>query len=392
MDVTTNPYNPGPGLVPPELAGRAGLLDAFAGIVGRQAKGFASNPLMLTGLRGVGKTALLRAFRQLADEAGWLSMWIEGDASDHGPERAVASLSSELTLVSRTIRRSRGGTSRLKDALSAIESFSVNAGLTGGGVSVATRERSDSTFNLELELRDLAGSLATATGRERPGLVLLVDEMQDLDRTTASALIAVQHTASQNAWPFYVIGAGLPTLPARLAGIRSYAERYAYKSLGRLTDAEATEALVVPARRAGVEYQSAAVARLVAEAHGFPYFIQVFGYEAWLVGRECQITEADALMAIDRGYGELDGFFRARWERATKAERGLLRVIAADAPRSSRVADLAARLDKPSNAIGQARRALIDKGLIYAPERGLLALTALGMASFIARQGPEPVR
>jgi hypothetical protein len=367
------------------LAGRDDDLAAFDSLIARARDGRVGSPPVLLGLRGVGKTVLLRAFREHAERADWLTMWIEGEPGGLGPSRAAARLARELEGVSRRVRR-RGKSSRSAGALGAIESFSVNAALTGGGVSVSTRAPQADPFDLEFGLLDVVEALAQGLVRDAVGAALFVDEFQDLDLAATSALVAVQHAASQNGWPFYIIGAGLPTLPSRLAGVRSYTERYAYRTIDRLSDAQALEALAGPARRLGVAFEDDAAARLVAEAGGYPFYLQTFGYEAWLLGTDGRITAANAEEAVARGHGALDGFFRARWDRATAAERDALRLIAQDAPAASRVADLAERLGKPVGALGAVRRSLIAKGLVYAPARGQLALTALGMAAFIERE------
>jgi hypothetical protein len=386
MDALKNPYSPGPGLAPPELAGRQDEVSAFETLLGRASNGLAGSPIMLVGLRGVGKTVLMQDLRQRAEASRWLTMAIEAESGPGAGENTLARLAREFEIVSRQIKRRRGGTSRFAEALEAIEAFSVTMSVAGGGVSVSRRPRQPASFDLEGELLGIVQGLAAGLAKDKSGVALFIDEMQDLDDASASAMVAVQHVASQRGWPFYLVGAGLPGLPRRLAAIRSYTERYAYRSIDRLTAEQATDALVEPARRLGVAFEEAAIRRIVAEAQGYPFFLQAFGYQAWLQGQGEVITEGDSESAIERGYLGLDGFFRARWDRATKAERALLALIAEDSPAASSVASLAARRGKPVSRLGLARRSLIDKGLVHVPERGQLALTALGMADFIKRQ------
>ncbi|MDR1188647.1 MAG: ATP-binding protein [Bifidobacteriaceae bacterium] len=386
MDALKNPYSPGPGLAPPELAGRRDESSAFDTLLGRAANGLTSSPIMLTGLRGVGKTVLLQSFRERAAESKWLTMSIEAEPGPKSGDSSLVRLTRELETVSRQVKREGGRGTRFSAAVAAIESFSISLGLTGGGVSMSTRTHSPVAFDFEGELFAVVEALSAGLTKDKSGLALFIDEMQDFDDDVTSALVAVQHAASQRGWPFYLIGAGLPGLPRRLAAVRSYTERYAYWTIDRLTDDQSAAALTEPARRLGVRFEPAAAGLIVSEARGYPFFLQSFGYQAWLQGTDDRITEADAETAIQVGYRGLDGFFRARWDRATKAERAILRLIAASSPEPSTVTSLAARRGKPVSSLGPARRSLIEKGLVYVPERGRLALTSLGMAGFIERE------
>jgi hypothetical protein len=374
-------------LAPPALAGREDDLRAFDTILGRAEHGLASSPLMLVGLRGVGKTVLLRAFRQRAEAAGWHALSLEGETGAGAEARVAARTARELDLLSLKFRRRRGRAGFAR-ALASIETFSVNAGVTGAGLTVASRPKAPEAFDFELRLFEVVDCLADRLMRDRAGLAVFVDEFQDLPPVAAGALVGVQHAASQRGWPFYVIGAGLPNLPSVLARLRSYTERYAYRTIGRLDDAAASAAVVGPAERLGVEIADGAARLMVAEARGYPFFLQTFAYEAWLAGADDRIEPDDAEVAISRGYDALEGFFSARWDRATRAEREVLRAMAEQAPAPSPVTALAARLGKPVGSLGPPRRSLIDKGLVYVPERGRLDFTALGMADWITRQDP----
>lgn len=185
-----------------------------------------------------------------------------------------------------------------------------------------------------------------------------------------------------------IIGAGLPSLPGSLSDARSYAERlFDYREIGPLAPPDAAAALIEPARELGGGYTDAALTRILDASSGYPYFLQEYGRAAWDVAVDNPFTAADAELAVERGRAQLDGgFYRSRWDRATKAERQLLRVMASDNGAPSLTSAIADRMGKKPSGIGPARAALIGKGLIYAPEHGQIAFTVPGMTDFIRRQ------
>lgn len=217
---------------------------------------------------------------------------------------------------------------------------------------------------------------------------VFIDEMQDLDHELMAAILAVQHRAGQREWPFYVTGAGLPTLPSTLSAARSYAERlFNYREIGPLDDHAARRALVEPARVLGAVYDDDAAELLVRSSRGYPYFLQTYGQAAWDLGIGRIITIEDARGALARGNEELDmGFFPARWDRATPAERNYLGAMSVDEGAPSSTAQLAERLGTKQGRLSPARQALIEKGIIYAPDRGLVAFTVPVMDEFVRRR------
>ena len=274
-------------------------------------------------------------------------------------------------------------------ALATISSFSVAAGATGVEVSLGvdpSRGRGD-TGDAETDLEELVHDMVPALRESRIGLGIFVDEIQDLDPATLSALISVQHRAGQNDLPFQLYGAGLPNVPARLAEVRSYAERFHFVQIGALDPPDAREALADPARRDGVQYEPAALDLLVDVSGGYPYFVQVFGDQAWRLAPGPQVITEDAQAAITQGTAVLDdSLFHSRWNRATPAQKTLMRAMAEDSG-NSQIADLVGRLGKrkPSD-LSVTRDGLIKKGLIYAPDRGLLQFTVPHMDDYIRRQ------
>lgn len=211
--------------------------------------------------------------------------------------------------------------------------------------------------------------------------------MQDLDPATMSALVTAQHEAGQRDWPFCIIGAGLPNLPRVLSDARSYAERlFDYRTIGRLRPADAERALVEPATRFGARFEPDALATLVTAADGYPYFVQEYGQAIWNLAPTATFTAADAKAAVIFGLEHLDqGFFRARWERATPAERRFLRAMSQDNDAPSQTSDVARRMGLKINSLGPYRANLMAKGLVYSPEHGEIAYTVPGMAAYVHR-------
>jgi len=249
------------------------------------------------------------------------------------------------------------------------------------------RGRGD-TGSLETDLTDLALDLAAAATDLGSGVALFVDELQDLTPLELAAVCQACHEAGQRDAPFYVVGAGQPSLPGALADARSYAERlFDYWSVDALSVAAATQAITKPAKAAGVSWDAGAVAVLVERSGGYPYFLQEFGKAAWDFAPGPRITTDDAMAGIVVGTASLDrGFFTSRWERATPSERDYMRAMAADQDGPSQSGEIARRMGKRSTSVGPTRAGLIHKGLVYAPKHGLIAFTVPGMANFINRQ------
>lgn len=390
MDRGLNPFAPGAGRRPPQLVGRDAEIEAFDTIVARARNRLGNRGMVLSGLRGVGKTVLLNQMREHAEHMGWLVVSLEGQRMDQADGDVRRRLGRELVVAARRLNpptRSQ----RLKQALGSVESFKIQVGVTGISLDVEpTRGRADSG-DLETDLGELVEDLAEALAVEGLAFGMFIDEMQDLASSTLGTILAAQHSANQRDRPFYVIGAGLPSLPAVLTEARSYAERlFDYRRIGALPEAAALEALAEPITRLGASLEPAALRLLADTARGYPYFLQEYGQAVWDVAPRTPFTLDDAKAAVQEGTDRLDdGFFRARWDRATPAERTLLGAMSADGEGPSVTSDVAARMNRPINAIGPARSKLINKGLIYAPEHGRLAYTVPGMASFIARQPTE---
>lgn len=220
------------------------------------------------------------------------------------------------------------------------------------------------------------------------GLAILIDEAQDLPHDELLALCSIIHTANQSRDRLVLALAGLPSLPRKLAEAKSYAERlFTYHTVDALTDTDAATALSSPADTEGVTWHSDAIRHVVTEARGYPYFLQQYGQDTWNNAPGTPINLNDARLGVATGQLALDtGFFRVRWDRATSAEKDYLKAMALDGDRGSASGEVAARLHKKTTALGPVRANLINKGLIYSPDHGVIAYTVPAMAAFVRRQ------
>jgi hypothetical protein len=389
MDEILNPYAPGAGTPPPELAGRDQELRQFRTLLARLSAGRSDQGLALWGLRGVGKTVLLSAFRGLAADAGW------GVGSYELSRRTAlrAPLATLVTQAATTLARHPGIAGRLKGALKVIKSFSVTAMPTGVTFKLETDPevgRGD-TGQLDIDMLEVLRELGSAAQAEGVGVVLFIDEMQFAEPEDLSGLLSALHQVGQDNLPVAVVCAGLPQLPATLTRASSYAERlFSYVEIGKLTPDAARDALVLPAQRENVEYESEATEFILDCSGRYPFFLQTYGKYAWAAARESPITATDARNADAIAREHLDqGFHRARFLRATPRERQYLEAMAAlgDGPQAT--GDIAKRLGVDASALSPVRAQLLEtKGLIYSPDHGLVDFSAPLFGDFLRRHHP----
>jgi DNA transposition AAA+ family ATPase len=387
VDPVLNPYSPGAGRPPTALVGRDAQLEAWRVALERVQRGRSAQPVVLYGLRGVGKTVLLSRFAQAAATRGWITAQVEAGAG----KSLRAALGEALNAPLSDLARPSAG-KRLLKALKTALSFKASYDGTGSfsfGLDLSeTAGGGADTGLLETDLSKLVRDLAGAAEEEGVGVVLCIDEAQDLTTEELTAVCATAHEAGQHGWPVLIALAGLPSLPRVLAEAKSYAERlFTYERIEQLTGALARAALVEPSATEGVKWENEAVSLIVSETSGYPYFLQQFGQDTWNSAAGPQVTLADAHLGAAKGRAALDdGFFRVRWDRATKAEKRYLRAMADDGDNGSASGEVAARLGRRATSFGPARASLIAKGLIYAPDHGVVAFTVPGMADFIIRQ------
>jgi len=372
------------------LAGRAREIAQFEVVLERVARGRPERSMVLTGLRGVGKTVLLNTFRSMAIGRLWGTGKIEA-RPDQSIRRPVA---GALHMAVRELAPRHRAPERIDYLLGVLKAFAARSAQARGRPEAAlridallVRGRADSG-DLEIDLTELfadAASVATDLG---VGIALFVDEMQDVPAADVSALCAACHELSQTSGPLIVVGAGLPHLPSVLSASKSYSERlFRYVRIDRLDREAADLALIAPAEREGVEFKPNALDALYQAADGYPYFVQAYGKVTWDVAAASPISADDVAVAAPEAEAELAvGFFGSRYERATPAEREYMRAMAVlgdDPVPTSQVAD---ELGRRPSSLSPARDGLIKKGLIYSSERGLIAFTVPHFGKFLRAQ------
>ena len=405
MDPIRNPYAPGAGQRPPELAGRDDQLRAFNVVLERVVRSKPERSIVLTGLRGVGKTVLLNALRSAAVRAHWGT----GKLEARPDQRLRRPISAALHVAVRELGHPQG--QDVDHVLGVIKAFAqrqteptarIRDRWNPGIDVVAVTGRADSG-DIEIDLVELltdVGGLAADVGK---GVAIFIDEMQDLGPADISALCAACHEISQSGLPVIVVGAGLPHLPAVLSASKSYSERlFKYSRIDRLDRSAADLALQSPAMDEGAEFHREALEAMYAATGGYPYFIQAYGKVAWDCAPSSPITSEDIRVAAPEAEAELAvGFFGSRYERATPGEREYLRAMADAAQvaaqdsqglglediESVTTASVAAVLDRKPQSLSVARDALLKKGLIYSGERGRIAFTVPHFGRYLRANG-----
>ncbi len=392
MDPIRNPYAPGAGQRPPELAGRDRELEQFEVTLERVAAGRPERSMVLSGLRGVGKTVLLNALRGQAVKRAWGTGKIEAR-----PDQSIRiPVAQAVHAAVREVSHRHRDPDRVDAVAGVLKSFALRTGLADRKgmrwtppVDVpATRGRADSG-DLELDLVELFTDVASLAGDLGVGVALFVDEMQDIALPELAALCGACHEISQQGAPLVVVGTGLPHLPVALAASKSYAERlFRYVSVDRLPREMADRAWRRPAADEGVEFEQDALDELYRLTDGYPYFVQAYGKVTWDVALGSPVTAEDVHEAAPDAEAELAvGFFGARYDRATPAERDYMTAMAdlgaehGDA--AIPTADVARHLGRKPQSLSPARDGLIKKGLVYSGERGSVAFTVPHFGKFL---------
>jgi len=392
VDPVRNPYAPGAGQRPPELAGRDREIKQFEVVLERVARARPERSMVLTGLRGVGKTVLLNTFRSMALQRLWGTGKLEA-RPDQSIRRPVA---SALHMAVRELAPRHRAPDRIDDFLGVLKAFALRDPQAPRGSTVnaqfgidvpAARGRADSG-DLEVDLTELFTDASSVAADLGVGIALFVDEMQDIPAPDVSALCAACHELSQVGGPLIVVGAGLPHLPSVLSASKSYSERlFRYARIDRLDREAADQALIAPAEREDVLFKQDALDALYEAADGYPYFVQAYGKVTWDVAAASPIGGPDVAVAAPEAEGELAvGFFGSRYERATPAEREYMRAMAVISDEPVPTSAVADELGRKPSSLSPARDGLIKKGLIYSSERGLIAFTVPHFGKFLRSQ------
>ena len=390
MDPRRNPFAPGAGTPPPELAGRDALLERNAVALDRIRMGRAARPSILYGLRGVGKTVLLSTMRDAAEGEGMTIVAIEAPENRSLPGILVPALRAALLRLDRMKQASAGvrralvalaGFAKLKvkyDDLEVALDFEPEPGLADSG-------------DLESDLADLIVAVGEAAKERGSAVILVIDELQYVPEEQLAALISALHRAAQRQLPITMLAAGRPQLLGQMGRAKSYAERlFEFVSVGPLDEAAARDAIRLPVEREEEAIDDAALDAIVAQTQGYPYFLQEWGKHGWDAANGSPISAQDIEAAARSALAELDAsFFRVRFDRLTPAEKRYLRAMAGIGPGPHRSGDVADALGVKVSSVAPTRNSLIAKGMLYSPAHGDTAFTVPLFDAFMRRVMPE---
>lgn len=388
MDPTRNPFAPGAGARPPELAGRESIIEAANVAMQRIRRGRQEKSQMLLGLRGVGKTVLLNRLAQLAEDMGSIVVPLEAPEG----QRLAAFLAPALKSVLLRLSRVAQARELAQRGLGALRGFASAFKVSIGEIelSISPEPIADSG-NLEIDLPELMGSVGRAAQAANTSVVILLDEVQYLSEEDLRGLIVAMHRIAQRGWPVILFGAGLPQVAALAGEAKSYAERlFDYPEVGPLPPAAARSALLDPIVEEGESISEDALNRILSITEGYPYFLQEWGKHSWNTAGKSPITADDVEMASSLATVALDrSFFRVRFDRLTPREQDYLRAMAALGPGPHRSGDIADALGIKVQQAGPLRNGLIKKGMIWSPAHGQTAFTVPMFDAFMIRAIPE---
>ena len=390
MDPIANPFAPGAGAPPPELVGRDPLLEQTRILLGRTRQKRPEKSLLLTGLRGVGKTVLLNEMERLARIAGYRTVAIE--AHENKPLGPLLAPHLRTTLYE--LDRMAGVGNRVKRGLRVLRSFVGALKITYAdievGLDIDPEQGSADSGDLEIDLPNLRVAIGEAAEERESAVAVLIDELQYFTEKELGALIMAMHRVQQRRLPFVLLGAGLPILPGLAGESKSYAERlFNFPEVGALSEMDSAKALREPAIAAGVVFEAAALAEVFRLTRGYPYFLQEWGYQSWNEAPTDRITLDIVRRATPAVIERLDrNFFRVRFDRLTPSEKRFLRAMAELGPGAHRTGDVAETLGVKVTSLGPVRAKLIRKGMVYSPAHGDMAFTVPLFDEFMRRAIP----
>jgi hypothetical protein len=391
MDKIRNPFSPGAGSPPPELAGREGIFEQARVLLGRIRSRRPEKSILMTGLRGVGKTVLLNEIERMAQRDGYRTINVEAHEGKH----LALLLAPQLRRLLFELDRMAGAGNKVRRGIAVLKSFigaiKVSVGEVEIGLDIEPEQGAADSGDLEVDLPDLFAAVAEAAEERGAAVAVLIDEVQYLSRPELSALIMAMHKMQQRQLPLALLGAGLPILPGLAGESKSYAERLlSFPDIGPLAETDAAKALRDPIRAAGEEIDADALREIFGLTKGYPYFLQEWGYQAWNHAVASPITVQIVREATPVVSQRLDqNFFRVRFDRLTPREKQYLRAMAALGAGPHRTSDIADTLGVKLSTLGPLRAGLIKKGMIYSPAHGDMAFTVPLFDEFMRRAMPE---
>lgn len=385
MDPVRNPFAPGAGNQPPELAGRQSIVDEAQIAIQRMLLYKPSRSHMLLGLRGVGKTVLLNKIQEMAEQAGHQTSFIEAPENKSLGEL----LAPKINQVLRKLSVTEAAKAKAHTALRALRSFTSVFKLAYGEVSLSVEPEPGvaDSGDLDNDLPELFVQVGEAAKAAGTAWTLLIDEVQYLKPKDLAALIVAIHKINQSNLPVLFFGAGLPQVAALSGNAKSYAERlFHYPFVGALGESDAKTAIRLPVTEEGASISEDALDEIITKTHGYPYFLQEWGHQCWNIAQNNQIELKDALKAAERATKRLDdGFFKVRFDRLTPKEREYVIGMAKLGGGPYRSADVADALGEKLQSLGPRRSQIINKGMIYSPSHGDIAFTVPMFNEYLMR-------
>ena len=390
MDPVENPFAPGAGTPPPELAGRDELRETIRVAVERARRGLPAKSILMVGLRGVGKTVLLDRMRDDTESSRIHTLRVEAPEERSLPAMLAPELRQALLRLSRNKQAKEVAKRALRGLAGFAKALKVKYADIEVGFDLEPERGLADNGDLEHDLAALLEVVGTAAKNAETGLILFIDELQYVQEDELAALITALHRAAQRRLPVMLVGAGLPQLRGRMGRAKSYAERlFDFPEIGALEDPQATIAIAKPVETQGVRITADALQRIIQETHGYPYFLQEWGKHAWDTASVSPITLADVELASQSAVAALDeSFFRVRFDRLTPVEKKYLRAMAELGPGPHRSGDIARILKREVTSLGPTRNQLISKGMIWSPSHGDTAFTVPLFDEFMRRIMP----
>ena len=385
MNPKENPFVPNAGYLPPELAGRDSIIELADILLDRTKNGLPGKSFIMYGLRGVGKTVLLLQIEQMAEDRGYETIHIENDDDSS----ICKDLAQELRRILIRMTTMDVVGAKLRKGLGILLNYLSTLNLSIGALNIEIKPEigSADSGNPIADIPSLLVAAGEAAKENNKYIAILLDEIHTVPDIELKALIIAMHRIQQKNLPVILVGAGLPTILAKVGKAKTYTERlFDYPKIGALTKTETIDALQIPVEKSGVKYTRSALDQIYANTRGYPYFIQVWGKITWNLANDILITDSVVAKSQNKVIDELDnGFYRVRYDQLTNKEKNYLRAMAELGEGSQKSSDIAQKLKQSTSSVSVVRDNLISKGVIYSPEYAKLAFTVPLFEKFIMR-------
>ena len=390
MNKLDNPFTPGAGFLPPELAGREQVIEDGRVVAARAKLRKAERGLMLIGSRGVGKTSLLKWLAEDARQACVIPVIVEIQNDSQGIEELSAKMKDALHALDYVSKVKTGVRESFAVLGNFIRKFAVNIGPVG--VEIETCAGLGESGNIESDLSAVLLTAARAAKAAGTAIGLYIDELQNMHLATLSGIIVSLHHAAQELLPLYLIGSGLPTVRGLVARSKTYAERmFNYEEIGALDESASADAIRKPLRAMNVDIEDKALSAIFKMSGGYPFFLQECGYQVWQTIEKPLVTVKDVRTVADVIFERLDrNFFAVRLDRISELERVFLRVMAdVPGPETKPLAAIARGMGRSANSLSMLRQSLIRKGVLFSGEVGTVSYTVPMFGAYMRRILPK---